>query len=117
MLQIIAFEDDQQKQIAATLIPLFRRLNRCLTTNSWYLSSYAADWQGIQRTLESVLHFLTGHRQSADNKYGKGKSSSTGGEIDILKRGERITLDLATAPRLEGSPRPERIIIWLKLSR
>jgi hypothetical protein len=43
VLSLPSAKSNQAEKIAATIIPLFKRLNKCLKTNSWYLHAYEAN--------------------------------------------------------------------------
>lgn len=119
-------KDDQETKLAASLIPLFRRLNKSMRTTSWYLQTYDANWGIIADVLSDGLAILEDVCVLLDNNhfYGacangeKTDSTDTDGSSssDILSRGKCITTRIAALVH-DGSPRLERNTRWIKLVR
>jgi hypothetical protein len=95
---------DRTKTIAYVLIPLFRRLNKCLKTTWWFLMSYEADWVEISNALTENLHnmelvcgLLLDSASSADDSAEKEPEIATCAQSsDILSQGETVTLQIAS---------------------
>lgn len=117
-------KDDQETKIAASLIPLFRRLNKSMSTTSWYLQTYHANWGKIADVLSDGLAILEDVCGLLDNNYFHGtcgncenaESTDTDSSSDILSRGKCITTRIAALVH-DGSPRLERNMRWIKIAR
>ena len=100
---------DPTKQIAYVLIPLFRRLNSCLKTTSWFVPAYEANWTEISYALTQHLHsmeyvrdVLASHASSTDHVAG-GLASTNSKTSDVLLTGEALTLRIASLLGMNGS--------------
>lgn len=119
VLSLPSAKSNQVEKIAATIIPLFKRLNKCLKTNSWYLHAYEANWGGIVSALADGLAVLEGVCDLLDQNHFSPVCSVEHGsynekdDVDlILSHGERITFRIAALIH-ERYPQPQRNLKWI----
>ncbi|KAJ5544143.1 hypothetical protein N7494_005422 [Penicillium frequentans] len=86
----------EDKRIAATLVPLLRRLNMCFKSTSWYTYTYEIDWEKFTRALADGLTVL----EDVCGSLGKNRFSSNARGVYIESSPTKITTDTLEARRI-----------------